>query len=300
MPTFTFVSTINAFALRGALPIFADIRQDTLNLDETRLEDLVTERTRAYLPVHYAGVGCQMDVIQRVADAHGLAIIEDNAHGLLGSFRGQKLGTFGGLATQSFHETKNFTCGEGGALVLNESALVERAEILREKGTNRSQFFRGQVDKYSWVDVGSSYVPSDLLAAILLAQLEMSDRIQAKRRAIWDQYEIALRQWAANEGVRTPFVPEDCEQSFHMYYLLLPDLSKRTAFINICDLVEYSRSFTTFPFTSPMGMNFGGYGGQCPVAEDLSDRLVRLPFYNSLSPQDQATVIDAILEFHCE
>ena len=301
VPSFTFVSTINAFALRGVQPIFSDIREDTLNLDETRLEALVTDRTRAILPVHYGGVACQMDVIEQIASEHGLAVVEDNAHGLFGTFKGRQLGTFGALATQSFHETKNITCGEGGALVINDASLIERAEILREKGTNRSQFFRGQVDKYSWIDVGSSYVPSDLLAAILFAQLEQRDLIQERRRLIWERYDSSLKQWAADEGVRTPFIPGDRQQSFHLYYLLLPDLSQRTAFIRHLRERGVLAVFHYVPLhSSPKGIALGGHVGQCPVAEDLSDRLVRLPFYFGLGEEDQEAVIQAVLEFHCE
>ena len=300
VPSFTFVSTINAFALRGAKPIFADIRPDTLNIDEAQLESLISDRTRVVLPVHYGGVGCQMDVIDDLAANYRIAVVEDNAHGLLGSFRGRQLGTFGTLATQSFHETKNFTCGEGGALVINDRSLVERAEILREKGTNRSQFFRGQIDKYSWVDIGSSYVPSDLLAAVLLAQLEQHHRIQQKRRSIWERYDTELRKWAEKEGVRTPFIPEECQQSFHLYYLLLPTLADRTALIAHLRDRGILAVFHYVPLhTSSMGLAFGGFAGQCPVAEDLSDRLVRLPFYFSLSDEDQAAVIEAVTEFRC-
>ena len=300
VPTFTFVSSINAFALRGARPVFADIRADTLNLDESQLEYLISDRTRAVVPVHYGGVGCQMDVIEKISVSHQIAIVEDNAHGLLATYRGRPLGTFGALATQSFHETKNFTCGEGGALVINDGSLVERAEILREKGTNRSQFFRGQIDKYSWVDIGSSYVPSDLLAAILLAQLEQRHLVQEKRRSIWERYDSDLRSWADQHGVRTPVIPDDCQQSYHLYYLLLPTLSDRTAFIRHLRDRGILSVFHYVPLhSSSMGLTFGGREGQCPVAEDLSDRLVRLPFYFSLSDEDQSAVIDAIAEFRC-
>ena len=300
VPTFTFVSTINAFALRGARPVFADIRPDTLNLDESQLESLVSDRTRAVVPVHYGGVGCQMDVIEKIAAVHGMAIVEDNAHGLLATYRGRPLGTFGTMATQSFHETKNFTCGEGGALVINDASLVERAEIVREKGTNRSQFFRGQVDKYSWVDIGSSYVPSDLLAAVLLAQLEQRQLVQEKRRLIWERYDSSLRSWADQHGVRTPIIPDDCQQSYHLYYLLLPTLADRTAFIHHLRDRGILAVFHYVPLhTSSMGLTFGGRQGQCPVAEDLSDRLVRLPFYFGLSDEDQSAVVDAITEFRC-
>ena len=225
MPSFTFVSTVNAFVLRGAKPIFADIRPDTLNLDETQLEALITPRTRAIVPVHYAGVGCEMDTIMEIAARHGLAVVEDNAHGLFGRYQGKPLGTFGAMATQSFHETKNFTCGEGGALLINDPALIDRAEIIREKGTNRSRFFRGMVDKYTWVDLGSSYLLSDVLAAYLYAQFEARDEIQRRRAHIWE--DVSMSSWATGRqqhGVRLPIVPADCEQPYHMFYLLLPSL----------------------------------------------------------------------------
>lgn len=300
VPTFTFVSTINAFALRGATPVFIDSRPDTLNMDEGQLERLISSRTRAIVPVHYAGVACQMDVITEVArDAH-IAIVEDNAHGLLGEFRGTKLGRFGSMATQSFHETKNFTCGEGGALVINDPALVDRAEILREKGTNRTQFFRGQVDKYNWIDVGSSYVPSDLLAAVLLAQLEQHETVQHRRRGIWERYHAGLEGWSLDQGVRRPIVPEGSLQSYHLYYLLLPTLDDRTRFIQHLRDRGILAVFHYLPLhTSPMGQSFGGRPGDCPVAEDLSDRLVRLPFFFDLSESEQQQVIDAISEFVC-
>lgn len=213
VPSFTFVSTVNAFVLRGAMPVFCDIRPDTLNLDETLLPGLITDKTRAIVPVHYAGVGCEMDIILRIAADRGIAVVEDNAHGLFGKYRGKLLGTFGCLATQSFHETKNLHCGEGGALLINDPAYIERAEIIREKGTNRSRFFRGEVDKYSWVDVGSSYLPSDLLAAFLLAQLESREDIQAKRKLLWNRYLQGLSGWAAANSVRLPIVPQHCEQA---------------------------------------------------------------------------------------
>ena len=230
-PSFTFVSTVNAFVLRGAVPVFADIHPDTLNLDESQLERLITAKTRAVVPVHYAGVGCEMDTILAFANEHNLAVMEDNAHGLTGAYKGKPLGSFGCLATQSFHETKNFSCGEGGALVINDPQFIDRAEIIREKGTNRSRFFRGMVDKYTWVDIGSSYLPSDMLAAYLCAQLEQWQTIQARRRQIWEKYDAALRDWAIHNDVRQPFIPSDRTQSYHMYYLLLPGLTQRQAFI---------------------------------------------------------------------
>lgn len=298
LPSFTFVSTVNAFVLRGARPVFVDVRPDTLNLDESRLEGKINERTKAIVVVHYAGVGCEMDAIGQVAARHGVPMIEDNAHGLLGKYRGRFLGTFGPLAALSFHETKNFTCGEGGALLINDPDLVERAEIIREKGTDRSRFFRGQVDKYTWVDVGSSYLPSDLLAAFLYAQLESHGTVQAKRRRVWDCYTDRLKPWAEASGVRLPIVPPHCEQSYHMFYLLMPSLAQRQGLIAHLKARGILSVFHYLPLhLSPMGRSFGGRAGDCPVTEDVSDRLVRLPFFNSLSEDEQDRVIRAVIEF---
>jgi len=297
-PSFTFTSTINAFILRGAWPIFADIRPDTLNLDETQLESLITPRTKAILPVHYAGVGCEMGTIMAIANRHGIAVVEDNAHGLFGKYRGQYLGTFGKMATQSFHETKNFTCGEGGALLINDEAYTERAEVIREKGTNRSKFFRGQVDKYGWVDVGSSYLSSDLLAAFLFAQLEQHEAIQAKRKRIWEYYHAHLMDWAAKHQVRLPVVPEYCEQAYHMYYLLMPSLATRTRLIAHLRARGILAVFHYLPLnSSEMGRRYDGHTGQCPVTEALSDTLLRLPFFNELTEAELATVVGALEEF---
>ena len=298
VPSFTFVSTVNAFVLRGGKPVFIDIRPDTLNLDESQLERLITPRTRAILVVHYAGVACEMDPILRIAAEYGVSVVEDNAHGLFGKYKGKYLGTFGCLATQSFHETKNLTCGEGGALLINEPDYVERAEIIREKGTDRSRFFRGQVDKYTWVDVGSSYLPSDILAAFLYAQIEARERIQSKRRGIWDRYDEQLKDWAEQSGIQRPTTPAHCEHPAHMYYLLLPSLEKRSAFINHLSKHDVNSVFHYQPLhLSTMGLRFGGKVGDCPVTEDVSDRLVRLPFYNDLTEDEQAFVIDRIKEF---
>lgn len=262
LPSFTFVSTANAFALRGARPVFADVKGDTLNLDETRLDGLVTPRTKAIVVVHYAGVGCEMDAIGALAKQHGLAVVEDNAHGLFGRYRGRSLGTFGALATLSFHETKNITCGEGGALLVNDPRYVEQAEVIREKGTNRSRFFRGQVDKYTWVGLGSSYLPSDLLSAMLLGQLEARDRIQAERRRIWEFYDRRLRGWADGHGVRLPVVPPDCEQAYHMFYLLMPSLRDRQALIGHLKERGILSVFHYVPLhLSEMGHRYGGRGG---------------------------------------
>ena len=279
VPSFTFVSTANAFALRGARIIFADIRPDTLNLDERQLESLITSRTKVVVPVHYAGVGCEMDVIGEIAARHGLSVVEDNAHGLFGKFRGRWLGTFGCLAAQSFHETKNITCGEGGALLINDPRLIERAEVIREKGTDRSRYFRGQVDKYSWVDVGSSYVMSDVLAAFLYAQLEVWQNIQAQRQRIWRYYDQQLRDWATERGIGCPVVPAHCEQSYHMYYLVMPSPAQRQALISFLKARGILGVFHYVPLhLSPMGRRMGGQPGSCPVSEQKSERLVRSAF----------------------
>jgi dTDP-4-amino-4,6-dideoxygalactose transaminase len=298
IPSFTFVSTVNAFALRGARPVFADIRPDTLNLDEAQLARLVGPRTRAIVPVHYAGVGCEMEAILAVADHHGIAVVEDNAHGLFGKRGGRKLGTFGCMSTLSFHETKNITCGEGGALVVNDSRYVERAEIVREKGTNRSQFFRGTIDKYSWVDLGSSYLPSDILAAFLLAQLEARERIQAARRRLWERYDRELAAWAAANGARLPVVPPGCEQPYHLFYLLLPSLAARQA------LIAHLRSHGILAVFHYVPLHLSDYGRKvaasnhdCPVATGVADRLVRLPLFYDFSAGEQSRVIAAVQSF---
>lgn len=298
IPSFTFVSTVNAFVLRGAYPVFADVRPDTLNLDETRLEALITPRTRAIVPVHYAGVACEMDPILELARRYNIAIVEDNAHALFSKYKGRYLGTLGSLATQSFHETKNFTCGEGGALLINEARYVERAEIVREKGTNRSRFFRGQVDKYTWVDMGSSYLPSDMLAAFLYAQFEAREQIQDKRRRIWTYYWEHLQDWSNMHGVRLPVIPEHCDQSYHMFYVLMPSLEKRQALIAYLKTHDILSVFHYLPLhLSEMGRQFGGQPGDCPVTEDVSDRLLRLPFYNDLTEEEQEKVVAALYAF---
>ncbi|AKF86805.1 hypothetical protein MFUL124B02_33605 [Myxococcus fulvus 124B02] len=300
VPSFTFVSTANAFVLRGARPVFADIRPDTLNLDERKVESLITERTRLIVPVHYAGVGCEMDTLLEIARRRGVAVVEDNAHGLFGRYRGRALGTFGSFSTLSFHETKNVSCGEGGALLVNDPRHVERAEIIREKGTNRSRFFRGMVDKYTWVDVGSSYVMSDLLAAFLYGQLLEHERIQSRRRALWETYHRELAGWAAAQGVSQPHVPAECEQAYHMYYLLMPSLEVRTRFIQQLRQQGINAVFHYLPLhVSDMGRTFGGQVGDCPVTESISDRLVRLPFFSTMTEQEQTTVLRAVRDFRC-
>ena len=301
MPSFTFVSTANAFVLRGARPVFVDIRPDTLNLDERQVEAAITERARAIVPVHYAGIGCQMNVLTGIARRHNLSIVEDNAHGLFGRFRGQYLGTFGALATLSFHETKNFTCGEGGALLINDPALIERAEILREKGTDRSRFFRGEVDKYTWVDVGSSYVLSDILAAYLLAQLECRERVQRTRATIFRRYAEGLADLEETGRLRLPIVPEECDLAYHLFYLLLPSLQERDALLQRLKEQTILAVFHYVPLhLSPMGRHFGYTEDDCPVTQDISQRLVRLPFYNDLTETDQARVIKQVRAFFCK
>ncbi len=298
VPSFTFVSTINAFVLRGAKPVFADVRRDTLNLDETKLEALITPRTKAIVPVHYAGVACEMDTIMEIANRHTIPVVEDNAHALFAKYKGRYLGTFGVMATQSFHETKNFTCGEGGALIINDPHYVERAEIIREKGTNRSRFFRGQVDKYTWVDVGSSYLPSDMLAAYLYAQLEQRETIQKERQRVWDSYHDLLADWAEEHHVQMPTIPDECEQAYHMFYLVMPTLESRTKLIAYLKEQDIQTVFHYLPLnTSDMGEKFGAQRGDCPVTEDVSDRLVRLPFFNNLQEAEIHKVAQALYSF---
>ena len=298
VPSFTFVSTVNAFVLRGARPVFVDIRPDTLNLDENQLEDRISDRTRAILPIHYAGVGAEMDTILELAARHGLAVVEDNAHGLFGKYRGRWLGSLGELATLSFHETKNFTCGEGGALLINDPRLVQRAEILREKGTNRSQFFRGEVDKYTWVDLGSSFLPSDILAAYLYPQLRSWHRIQDARRAVWMRYRDGLAPWAASHGVELPTVPDDVESSHHLFHILLPTGDDRDRFLQYLRERGIRAVFHYVPLhTSIKGRQLGGREGDFPVTEQVSARLARLPFYTALDETDQDRVIETILDF---
>lgn len=298
VPSFTFVSTVNAFVLRGAHPVFVDIRPDTLNLDERLVEAKLTARTKAIVPVHYAGVGCEMDVLSQLAAERGIPIVEDNAHGLFGTYRGRNLGSFGAFSTLSFHETKNITCGEGGALIINEPKYIERAEVIREKGTNRSQFFRGQIDKYGWVDVGSSYLPSEVLAAFLVAQLEARESIQSRRQQAWARYRAELAGWSTAHGFSLPTTPPECEHPAHMFYLLLPDLERRQAFI-----AHMSQNGIVTPFhyvplhTSIMGQKLGYAVGDCPVTERTSERLVRLPLYASISRDDQDRVIEHTLSF---
>ncbi len=301
VPSYTFVSTANAFALRKARLVFSDVRADTMNMDEQRLEALITPRTKAIVPVHYAGVSCEMDEINAVAKKHGICVIEDNAHGLFGAYRGRPLGTLGALATQSFHETKNFTCGEGGALLINDLSYAQRAEIIREKGTDRSRFFRGEVDKYTWQDYGSSYLPAEVVSAYLMAQLESREPVQAARKVIYDRYDSELSDWAKERGIQTPFVPDYCDSAYHMYFLVLPNLEQRTRFIQHLRDQGILAVFHYQPLhLSAFGQRMGGKAGDCPVTEDICDRLVRLPFYFQLSESEQAKVIDAVKRFDVE
>lgn len=298
VPSFTFVSTVNAFVLRGAKPVFIDIRPDTLNLDERKIEEKITSRTRAIVPVHYGGIACEMDAILEIAKEHDLAVVEDNAHGLFGEYKGKPLGSFGCLATQSFHETKNFSCGEGGALLINDEKFVERAEIIREKGTNRSRFFRGQVDKYSWVDVGSSYLPSDVLAAFLFAQLENHERIQSIRQRIWKRYYDGLKEWARQNDVQLPHVPASISPSYHLFSLIFPDSQSRDACIAALAKENIMAVFHYLPLhSSEMGLRFGGKKGDCPITERVSDCLLRLPFHNNLTESEQGRILDVVRGF---
>ena len=301
VPAFTFVSTANAFVLRGARPVFCDVRPDTLNLDETKFEFLITPRTKAVVPVHYAGDGCEMDPMLEIARRHRIAVVEDNAHGLFAKYKGRWLGTFGDLATQSFHETKNITCGEGGALLVNDERYIDQAEIIREKGTNRTRFFRGEVDKYSWVDLGSSYVMSDVLAAFLYGQLEKWREIQSKRQTIWDRYSTCLEDWADSNGIRRPIIPAHCQQAYHMYYMIMPTEKDRAAFIAHLKQHEIKAVFHYLPLhLSEYAAKWGGKSGDCPVTEDVSDRLIRLPFFTSMTHDEQARVIEASISFRCK
>ena len=300
MPSYTFVSTANAFLLRGAKIKFVDIRSDTKNLDETLIEAAITERTKAIIPVHYAGVGCEMDAITDISQKYGLYVIEDAAQAVNAKYKGQHLGTFGDLGTYSFHETKNYICGEGGALVMNNDKFIGRAEILREKGTNRSQFFRGQVDKYTWQDIGSSYLPADILAAFLYGQLEQMEEINKQRKFIFDSYYENLRPLDERELIKLPFIPDTCEHNHHIFYILLNDNQTRTDLIKALKQQNIHAIFHYIPLhTSPMGVKLGYKPGQFPVTENISERLLRLPFFYELTEQEIDRVTNAISNFFC-
>lgn len=302
VPSFTYVSTVNAFTLHGARPVFVDVRPDTLNLDEARLERAITPRTRAIVVVHYGGNACEMDTIMNVAARHGVPVVEDNAHALFGSYKGRPLGSIGALATLSFHETKNFTCGEGGALLINDPALLERASVLRLNGTDRTKFLAGLVDKYTWVDRGSSFLPSDMLAAILTAQLEMKDTVQERRRQIWHRYHAALCAWAAREGIRLP--PASWNRgdvnAYHIFHMLLPSPAARSRLSTHLKERGFATATHYQPLhLSPMGIQYGGASSPCPVSEMVAAQMLRLPIFTSLSEADQTAVCEAILSFSC-
>jgi len=298
LPSFTFVSTANAFYLRGAKLIFVDIRPDTLNIDEKKIEEAITEHTKVIVPVHYAGVACEMDTIMDLAQRNNLYVVEDAAQGVNAKFGDKFLGTIGDIGTYSFHETKNFICGEGGAIVINNDKLIERAEIIREKGTNRSKFFRGEVDKYTWVDIGSSYLPSDILAAFLYAQLENMGQINKRREEIFNYYYRALIPLVNDGKLRLPYISSECESNNHLFYIILNDEKTRN------ELMDYLKSngiLAVFHYLSlhlsSIGRSMGYTDGQLPVTESMSGRLLRLPFYYDLKQEEQAEVVDTIKHF---
>lgn len=300
VPSFAFVTTASAFLMRRAKPVFVDIDPRSLNVDVEDVRAKLTDRTRAIVALHYAGNACDLDALTALAADRGVSLVEDNAVGLCGKYRGRPLGSFGRLAALSFHETKNLTCGEGGALVVNDPALIGRAEIVLEKGTDRARFLRGMVDKYTWVDLGSSNGMSDVLAAHLWAQLERIEEIQARRRALWERYDEALAEWTAEEGIARPSLPETNESSYHTYHLLFPAASSRDAFIEFAAERGVSAYFHYLPLhLSAVGRRLGGTPGDCPVAEEMAERLVRLPLFDGLTADEQARVIEVAREFRC-
>ena len=298
MPSYTFVSTADAFVLRGATPVFVDIRPDTMNIDETLIEDAITEHTKAIVPVHYAGVGCEMDVIMDIARRHNLMVIEDAAQGIMSTYKGQALGAIGDMGCFSFHETKNFSMGEGGALLMKDARFIEDAEIFREKGTDRSKFFRGQVDKYRWVNYGSSYLPSDMNAAYLWAQLELADEITKARMDRWNQYDALLRDLADKGLIEQPFVPDYCTHNAHMYYIKVRDLEQRSDFINFMKSKDVLTVFHYVPLhTAPAGLKYGRFHGEDNFTTRESDRLVRLPMYYALTEDDVNYICECVHEY---
>jgi dTDP-4-amino-4,6-dideoxygalactose transaminase len=298
LPSFTFPSTANAFYLRGAKPIFIDIRPDTLNIDETKIEAAITKRTKVIIPVHYAGVGCEMDAIMEIAKRNNLYVVEDAAQGVNATYKGRYLGTIGDFGTFSFHETKNYICGEGGAIIINNENFIERAEIIREKGTNRSKFFRGEINKYTWVDIGSSYLPSDLLAAFLYAQLENMKKITTRRKEIYYIYFKELALLAKNDILQLPTIPQYCQSNYHMFYILVKKKKIRDSLLIYLNSRGIGAIFHYIPLhLSPIGHMLGHRVGQLPVTESMSDRLLRLPFYYNLSNHEQLEVIKQIKYF---
>ena len=298
MPSYTFVSTANAFVLRGGIPVFVDIRSDTLNIDETLIESAITSKTKAIVPVHYAGEACDMDVIMNIANRHNLIVIEDAAQSVNASYNGKALGSIGHLGCYSFHETKNIISGEGGALLINDHSFANRAEIIREKGTNRSLFFRGQVDKYTWVDIGSSYLPGELIAAFLLAQMLKAKDITQKRIDIWNKYHASFQNSDMIDNIGLPTVPSNCAHNAHMYYLLLPNLNKRASFIGYMKERNINCVFHYVPLhTSPQGKKVGVCSGRLDVSSDVANRIVRLPIWVGLSSQEQKRIIESTLSY---
>jgi len=299
LPSFTFVSTANAFYLRGAKLVFVDVQQDTLNMDVTQIEDAITDRTKVIVPVHYAGIGCEMDTIMDIANRYNLYVVEDAAQGVNSKYKNKYLGTIGDIGTYSFHETKNFICGEGGAIVMNNQKFVERAEIIREKGTNRSKFFRGDVDKYTWVDIGSSFLPSDILAAFLYAQLENMEVINKRRGQLFDYYYKALIPLVNDGKLRLPYVSSECESNSHLFYIILKDENTRNT---LMDHLKFRGILAVFHYLplhlSLVGRAMGYTDGQLPVTESMSGRLLRLPFYHDMKAEEQAEVVDVIKDFY--
>ncbi len=298
MPSYTFVSTANAFVLRGATIVFVDIRPDTMNLDETLIEAAITEKTKAIVVVHYGGVACEMDTIMNMANKYNLVVIEDAAQGVMATYKGRPLGTIGQLGAYSFHETKNYNCGEGGALVINDECFISRSEILREKGTNRSKFFRGEVDKYTWVDLGSSYLPSELNAAFLYAQIEVADKINDVRIGLWYSYYQRLEKLRDEGRIELPFVPDDCKHNGHLFYIKCRDLDERTALINLLKKHEILTVFHYIPLHSaPAGKQFGRFNGEDKYTTLESERLLRLPMYYGLQDSEVDYITMIIGEF---
>jgi len=297
MPSFTFVSTANAFVLRGGVPVFVDIRPDTLNMDESKIVEAITPKTKAILPVHYAGVSCEMDAIMEIAAKYKLSVVEDAAQGITSKYKGKPLGSIGQIAALSFHETKNVISGEGGALLINDDRFVDRAEIIWEKGTDRARFYRGQIDKYTWIDIGASYLPGEITAAFLSAQLEGIESIQSSRKKIWNSYHSAFEAWEASGKLRRPVVPPHCTHNAHIYYLLLPDLEARTSFISKLKQRDVQAIFHYIPLhSSPAGLKYGRANGDLPITQDISERLVRLPLWMNMSDKEIDQVISASYE----
>ena len=298
VPSYTFVSTVNAFMLRGAKPVFVDIREDTKNIDENLIEEKICKKTKAIFPVHYAGVSCDMDKINKIAKKYNLFVVEDAAQAVGSKYKDKYLGTLGTFGCYSFHETKNFICGEGGALVINDERFIERAEIIREKGTNRSKFFRGEIDKYTWVDIGSSYLPSDVLAAFLFAQLENMDKVNDIRRTIYERYFESFTDLEKEGRLKLPFIAVDCTSNYHMFYLVLESEKERDRLIEYLNKKNINSVFHYVPLhTSPMGLKLGYKRGDFPITEDVSNRLLRLPFYNGMKEEEQEYVISEVKNF---